>query len=85
MGYAAKAPTCGALLILYRAMKCGGPSRGQGLCSHLWVTADFVPHYKALGTPQTTRLCSQSAQFLVTDNFVSRYEALGTPKKAGIM
>ena len=51
-GYVATRPTCGPLLILLSALKHWGTPGRQGLFSHvahLWATADFVPHYEALG------------------------------------
>ena len=39
-------------------MKCWGPPRRQGLCSHpadLWATSDFLPRYEELGTPPSGR------------------------------
>ena len=53
-GYVANLPTCGPLLVLSPAPKHCGPPRRQGLCSqsaHLWAIAGFVPHSKALWTP----------------------------------
>ena len=56
MGYVATRPICGPLLIFSPAMKFWEPPTRQGLCghdAHLWAIAHFVPHSKALGTPQT--------------------------------
>ena len=57
-GYEANRPTCGPLLILPPAVKRWGPSRWQGLCSHLdhlWAAADSTPRSEAVGTPHGGR------------------------------
>ena len=48
----------GPLLILPPALKRWGPSRRQGLCSHLahkWATSDFVPRCEAEGILEAAR------------------------------
>ena len=59
MGYVSTRPICGPLLIWSPAPKRWGLLKRQGLCSHpacLWETADFVPRFEALGTPQASHV-----------------------------
>ena len=46
-------------MILPPAVKQWGPTRREGLCSHLahlWATADFAPRSEAVGIPQAARV-----------------------------
>ena len=81
-------PTCGPLLILPPALKRWGPSKRQGLCSHLahlWATSNSTPAVKRWGPPKRQGLFSHLAHLWATSDSAPRSEAVGTPQAAGVM
>ena len=76
-------PTCGPLPVLPSALKCWGPPRQQGLCSHpshLWATFDYSRRSEVVGPPKRQGISSRPAYLWAISNFAPRTAAVGTPQ-----
>ena len=84
-GFVVNPPSCGPLLSLSRALKRWGPFRRSGLCppsAHMWVVADFVPCFEALGTP---RMAGFTAHLWASANFLLCFEPFRNLRTVGVM